>query len=90
MSRSLIVRMSDSMGCSMVEAGERLKATLQCIKDEVAQNSRLSLKGFGVFRIEHIHRTSTLNKKVYTIDQNYVKFRTSKRFNEAVRQDEAI
>ena len=87
MSRALIVRISDAMDCSLKDADTILKATLQCIRDEVSQNGKLGLKGFGVFSVEHLKRSSKLNNVVYNIDQNYVRFKAGKQFNESVRHD---
>ncbi len=87
MSRALIVRLSDAMNCSLKDADEILKATLQCMRDEVSQNGKLNLKGFGVFKVEHLNRASTLNKVVYNIDQNYVRFKAGKQLNQSVRND---
>lgn len=86
MSRALIVRISDAMDCSLKDADAMLKAVLQCARDEVAQNGKLSLKGFGVFSVDHLKRTSKLNGTVYNIDQNYVRFKAGKQFNQSVRQ----
>lgn len=85
MSRALIVRISDTLGCQLKEADEILKATIQCMKDEVSQNGKLSLKGFGVFSVEHLKRASKLNGVVYNIDQNYVRFKAGKNLNKSVR-----
>ncbi len=87
MSRALIVRISDSTGCSLKAADETLKAVLSCMQDEVAQTGTLSLKGFGIFTVKRLNRTSKLNKVEYKIDKNYIRFKAGKQFNEAVRQE---
>lgn len=85
MSRALIARISDAMNCPIKDAETIEKVFTQCVKDEVAQKGGLTIKDFGTFGIKHLKRTCVLNKKTYKIDKNYIKFKASKKFNEAVR-----